>query len=206
MEIGTGIFFGLLFIGLVWLYVSTRDRWRWKRFFAWCAAIIATLSLGLGGWAGYDHYQRSRPRFQDSLWGLRPGMTPEDVVFRKGEPTTKNDRTWIYYDKDSRVANLVLWKNGKAQAIETHITTGGQTYSLPSIPGVSTYDSLEEIEEKLGTPDAVSHSEDSAQRIVNYLRFGLFLTLEKNKLVAVGVLDPKLGPIRFIEEAKKGKE
>lgn len=130
-------------------------------------------------------------------------MTPEDVVFAKGEPTRKNERMWLYLEKaDSDYAHFALWKNGKVQAIEVQVRNSRKD-KLPTIPGVSRYDTLEEIEKKLGKPDAVSTSMDNTQRMFSYLRFGLFLTLEKNELVAVGILDPKEGPMRFAEEAAK---
>ena len=201
MDIGAGIFFGLIFIGLVWLYVSTRERWRWKRIGVWCATIVVVPLLGVTGWVKYLDYQASQPRFLDSLWGLSPGMTPEDVVFRKGEPYKKNEKdeiageSWVYVGEASEAIHEVLWKNGKVRSIEA-LTLKSRPYGLPSIPGIDSSDSLEEVQKKLGPPDAVSMSKDNTSRMVSFLRYGLFLRLEKNRVTAVGVLDPKEGPIR----------
>src|SRR5437867_11361767 len=89
MNLGTGIFLGLIFLGVIWLYVATWQRWRWKRIMAWLFGVIAAPVLCFFAWLWVSNYLDSFPRREEELWGLKPGMTIEDVLFRKGEPNQK---------------------------------------------------------------------------------------------------------------------
>ncbi len=200
MDIGTGIFFGLVFLGLVWLYVATRDRWRWKRIIIWFSVLVSLPIAGGGGWLWFDNYRESKPRFEGVFWDLRPGMGLDELAFRKGEPKEKNENYWLYAGDGADVAHVVSLRNGKVRAIEA-IAREGKAYALPTLQGISRFSSQEEIENKFGAPDAISIAKGGARRMLSFLRYGLVFVLEKNQVVALGVLDPSEGALRYREEA-----
>jgi 4-amino-4-deoxy-L-arabinose transferase-like glycosyltransferase len=68
MSVGTGIVIGLIFLGLIWLYVSTWQRWRWKRIILWCFGILIVPILGFFGWLWTTSYMESRPYVEEQMW------------------------------------------------------------------------------------------------------------------------------------------
>jgi hypothetical protein len=197
MDIGTGLFLGLLSIGLVWLYVSTRERWRWKRIALWLVGIPLVLGLGFGGWLWYQEHRESQPRLETEFWELRPGMTADEVLFRKGEPTRKPEWGWLY--EAGALWYSVAIRNGKVRAIEASVR-GDSTYALPSLQGIGSYSSQEDIEKKFGPPEYVSVYKDKTNRRLSYTRYGVFFSLAMNRVVGLGVTDPKGDPARYGEE------
>src|SRR5262245_12675242 len=88
MSTGLGIFLGSIVIGVVLLYLKTRDQWRWrtivKRFFA---SVVILVVLSIATYFAIDAYDRwaDRPNVVTSLKGISIGDKFSDVVFRHGE-------------------------------------------------------------------------------------------------------------------------
>lgn len=200
MTTGEGIFYGLLFLGFILLYVVTRDRWSWKRIAKWFFAALLIVLLGIAVVAGAYHYLDSRPKFQSEFWGISPGMSEAEVIFRKGKPDHIEDKETFHYSASGRnLSYAVRLKNGKARFIAAYTSTD-RLYELPSLQGISNHSTLKDIEKKFGKPSHVSNNKDNTLRIVNFLDYGVFFTLEKDAVVNLGVLDPKEGPMRFANE------
>jgi hypothetical protein len=206
MSIGDGIFLGLLAVGLVWLYTSTKDRWRWRRIALWAGLLGVALPIaGIGCWITYENFVNARPHSEPEFWGLGTGILPADVVFRKGEPSSRQDTYWVYGNQDSDVIYVVRFKNERVRAVEAFSGSRDKAYLLPSIQGISSHSTTEDIFQKFGPPDVTSEKIDHTQRMVSYLRYGIFFTLEKNQVSSLGIIDPAQGAYRFIEEASAPK-
>lgn len=192
MSTGEGIFYGFVFLGLIGLYAVTRDRWNWKRLAKWTVVVVVVPIVGMGLWMAASNYLDTRPQVEQALWGIKPGISVDELVFLKGKPSGDGGEHWLYVNEGEAV-HLVSIKNSKVKSV-TAVTWDGYTSSLPSLQGISNYSTQVDIENKFGAPDHVSVNEDKTRRTLSYLKYQLFFTLEKGKVVALGVLDPKEGP------------
>lgn len=202
MTTGEGIFYGLVFLGLIWLYSVTRDRWNWKRIAKWAVGVFVLPLIGLGLWLGVSNYLESRPQVATVFWGLSPGITKDELFFRKGKPDEESEGFVAYRKTGDKVAYLVTMKNEKVRAVRAIVVEGGE-YNLPSIQGISSHSTQADVERKFGLPDHVSESKDKTRRMLSYLKFGLVFSFEKGVVVLVGVLDPKEGSMEFGEHQAK---
>lgn len=199
MTTGEGIFWGLVFIGLILLYAVTRDRWRWKKIGKWVALLLLVPILGIGAWVGGTHYVDSRAKVQSEFWGVSPGISKDELIFRKGKPDQEEDEYLVYGKGDDNVYYVVNFRNGKVRAIQA-VVPSGKTYNLPTMQGISSYSSLDDIERKFGAADKMSETKDKTRRLFSYLKYGVFFTLEKGTVVSLGALDPKEGPLVFKDD------
>jgi hypothetical protein len=120
MTTGDGIFFGIAFISLIWLYSVSRDRWKWKRIFKWGLLLVVFPLVGIGLWKEFSDYLSSRPQVEQDLWGIKIALSVDDLIFLKGktEVEEEKDRA-IYFDsgilyvvrlKDSKVRIVSAWR------------------------------------------------------------------------------------------------
>lgn len=197
MELGTGVFLSAIFLGMVALFIATKDRWNWKKIFLWPLGIVVGLSV-IGGLAIYIYQQyEARPQRQTELWGIALKASPEAIKFAKGEPTAVDEDLW-WFSLGNDYGYVVLFKNGKVRAV----AYDGPGYLAPTVSGVSPYSSLKELEEKLGPASFVSRSKDQLQRWYSFEKFNVIARLEKGEIRAIGIYDPETGPIRFKDEAR----
>lgn len=85
MELGTGIFLSAVFLGIVALYIATKDRWNWKKILLWPLAVVVVLS-SVGGIVAYAYKKyEERPKVQVEFNGIKLGDQFQDVVFRHGK-------------------------------------------------------------------------------------------------------------------------
>lgn len=204
MTLGTGVLLSSLVLGLVWLYVVTRDRWKWKKIVLRSLAFAVGLALITGaGTYAYITYQ-DRPQVADSLWDIRLGITRSDVKFAKGEPSSAEkdnpsikDSTWFYKAND--VAYGIYFKDDKV----ARVAAIGKRSSLPSLPGLTLYETLDTITEKLGAPAYISRSKNELKRIYSFPKFNLALGIERGEvnMVVVGVTDD--WPVQLVDEADR---
>jgi len=87
MSIGTGIFLGVLSIAIVLLYAVTKDRWHWRKIarrfgFGSIALLVLLLFAGISTYIWY----KLPLAHQTQYAGLALGISPDEVVYRKGPP------------------------------------------------------------------------------------------------------------------------
>ncbi len=190
MELGTGVFLSAIFLGMIALFVATKDRWAWKRIFLkGVGGTIALIAIiGLGTWSYVLYSERAVP--QDELSGIKLGMTEQEVKYLKGEPTeiSKEGGNWIYIDNNEyKSPYAVKFKDGVAVGLWTWKTVKA---SLPYVTHISSYANTKDIEEKLGKPTQVSMSKDGFTRMVIYENYRVWFALRQEQIEAVGVFDP----------------
>jgi len=67
MTLGLGIFLSSLFLGVIYLFVVTKDRWNWKKIlFVWPLIVILVVGvIGGGGFYIYN-YCENKPITYDT--------------------------------------------------------------------------------------------------------------------------------------------
>ena len=85
---GIGIFLGLCFCGVIYLYTQTKDRWNWSKLGKILSYVVITpIVLGLVFWGGlflYPKYEE-RPKIITSYKGVKLGDSLNDVNFKLGK-------------------------------------------------------------------------------------------------------------------------
>lgn len=207
MEIGSGVFLSAIFLGTVWLYVATKDRWNWKKILLWPLAIV--LGLSVIGAAGIyiNDWVQDRPKKELGFWGIQLGASIADVKFTKGEPSRVKDvDIWQYPhgtpEREDGVF-VVIFKDGKVRFV-FHISN--KNSSNPSIQGISSYSNTEDLVERFGQPSHVSRSKDELLQWHSFERFNVAFMLERGQVIALGVYDSSTGPIKFSDEAEAERE
>jgi hypothetical protein len=210
MTTGEGIFWGAVVVGLIGLYVATKDRWKWQRIIKWVGVVLLVPVLGVAGYVGWSTWVESQPRVELALYGITIGDSMDDVMYKKGKPDreekdcpkdkpdcvdaalwtyTKDDLTYIVSFEKSRV----LWVAANANF--------GSRYALPSFRGMSNYWGQAEVEKLYGPPTNVSVNTHKTQRLVSFVKYGVFFTFEKDEVVGVGVMSPFGKGLAFTDEA-----
>lgn len=96
MELGTGIFLSAIFLGIVALYIATKDRWNWKKIFLWPLAVVIVLTLV--GWLfayAYKQYEE-RPKVLSEFKGIKLGEKFQDAIFKHGQAERETTREVRY--------------------------------------------------------------------------------------------------------------
>lgn len=189
MTVGDGIFGAALIIGLVVLYLGTKDRWRWKRTVGWLMAAILSASLVISLWAGWEKWNDSRPKVATEMWGISLGAKQSDVLFAKGEPTTRvSDERWEYVaaSGNSEYAVIVAFDGGQV----TEVLSLGDRLYMPTPDGVSGYESIQQLLARYGEPQETGVSDDGLVRTYRFREHNLLVSFDRTGLVGVGVVSP----------------
>jgi hypothetical protein len=102
MTAGEGIFYGLVFLGFIYLYIQTRDRWSWKKIILWFVGGVAVLIALIYGYLFINNYFTKwtfipyKPEVVSSLNGVTLGEKVIDAQFRTGAKKKKGDDSHSY--------------------------------------------------------------------------------------------------------------
>lgn len=195
MTLGTGIFLSALFLGTIFLYHSTKDRWNWTKGMKRLAFLVVGLIV-IGSVTGlYGKYNKGiapawkkAPVVYTSFWGIELGSKKADVLFLKGKPSSKKkaDKNepgyWSYKTMDEL---WVIFFNEKERVSQVLLLKG--RYLSGDLGGIHIGDSLGYLEGKYGPPDEITENKDKTARIYNYKKLNLKYVLEKAAVVVMGV-------------------
>jgi len=97
MNTGLAILLSSIFIGLIILYISTKDSWSWKKILIRLTISIFIITFTvIIGIIVYSEI-KDRPRHAAEFWDISLGASKADVKFLKGKPKGYiNQNTWIY--------------------------------------------------------------------------------------------------------------
>jgi hypothetical protein len=198
MELGTGIFLSAVFLGSIGLYSVTRDRWNWKKIVFRLIGALAGLLAIAGGVAYVYKESENRPKKLTEYWGVSLGEAAADVKFKKGEPTNRIQETvWQYRPYQTIEGDfIVAFRNERVRSILYY----GPRLNAPNVHGVGNYDSVSDLEKKLGPASFVSRSKDELTRIYSFEKFNIAVQFSKGEMEAVGIYDADTGPLRFSNE------
>lgn len=193
MDIGTGIFLGMLFLGVIALYIATSERWRWRKIVIWGSAGCCALLLAIwGGFAAIAAYE-NRIVPVNAYQGLQVTDSKADVRFKKGEPTEISKAIWGYATDGQEWDTVVLFSGEQIQAI----FYGGNCTYCNALNGISIGTSYDTVIEKLGQPTTVSVSKDGLSRYLSFKDTNMVVRMARGRVDAVGVYNPRVGPPEF---------
>jgi len=220
---GTGflIFLSFVFLGLIILFIVTKDRWNWKEIIV--RPIILILSLSLLATIGIISYIKisNMPKEISTFWEISLGSTKDDVKSIKGEPSKQlsGPGYWLYVsvdkkDKRNNYLYRIDFKDGKVVSVSYmnygyYFCDSDSSWSFwwittpRSLQGIKIGDNLEKITKKFGKPSNISISENKLERIYSFSKYKLFFELKKNCVYAFGIYDPQFGPQEFKKAKKK---
>jgi hypothetical protein len=217
MSLGTGIFLSSILLALVLLYVTTKDRWGWRRFakrigvFVLLLVVIAVL---VGG--GFYLWSNLPVGQQAHYAGLEIGNSPEEVMYRKGSPptvfgelnnetgfegwqrlidTTKLEKgktiqdygEWSYSLPSGRID--VTFSTDKTAVIAIQCFSSDRLSRCPTLAGITDGDREEEVVRIFGAPDSSRIS--GVTKTLAYRKIGVSFTLEQQKVYMLGINDLK---------------
>lgn len=188
MTVGDGIFGASLVIGLIALYLGTKDRWRWKRIAAWILGCLLILAIGTGSWVGWLKWDESRPVVVTEFWGIKLGAPAQEVLFAKGEPTNRvSANRWEYQSTGTDAYGVVVnFNDGKVTSV---LSLGDRLY-MPTPANLSSFTSQEEAFARFGQPQESGTSDDGLVRTYGFSRYNVLLSFNKDGLIAAGMVGP----------------
>ena len=206
MAIGTGLFLGLAVWALVWVFVKTMDRWKWRRIILWLALVFVVLPvLGFAAWLGYEYWD-SRPRPVTQYYGINLGDSKEDVLYEKGTPVdveedpTKDEqfRTivevkdipagksindyhyWVYHgERDSRDPDVTVKFSRQTQRVVSVACYTFLSPYCPSLLGAGEGTSEEWFYKTLGPPSRTTL--ENSVKTIEYAKFNVSYMLTKKE-------------------------
>lgn len=125
MSAGEGIFYGLIFIGLIYLFLQTKDRWNWKKIVLWTVGSLVTIIAAFFAYIFIaDELQSGKliprsPKVITSMFNIELGEKLADAKFRTGAVRKKNDsesgyvlptdESKIFWTTDGLVSRIGTW-------------------------------------------------------------------------------------------------
>jgi hypothetical protein len=117
------VFFGFAFLGLIYLYVKTRDTWNWKKIVLWIAGIFTAIVTAFAITIFADSFKSIVPETFSKITSydeITLGDKFNDVEFKKGtlkkigdkdssdDLYVANDKTALHVDKKSRLVTGLI--------------------------------------------------------------------------------------------------
>jgi hypothetical protein len=159
MNIGLGIFGGLVILGIIYLYTQTKDRWNWsrmvKRLLIGIGILIAAYLALIAGVVGFEKingYLDSRPALIKSYGGITIGEKVADVEFRSETKEVDKDGTNDFNRFEIKNTNLLFDVKKGSDKVDT-IVIDCRENDKDTINGISCGDTSEEILNKFGKND-----------------------------------------------------
>lgn len=193
MDVGTSIFLGFTLLGVITLYIATRDRWKWRKIVvrssAGCCLFLLIVWGGVAATAAYQNRLVPIHGYQ----GLQVTDSKADVRFKKGEPTAVSEPIWAYAADDKTWDTVIVFKGEVIRAI---FYEGTCTY-CNALNGINIGTSYEAVIEKLGQPTMTSASKDGLYRLLSFKDTHMVLRMARGQVDAVGIYNPRVGPPEY---------
>lgn len=154
MSIGEGIFYGLVFLGVIYLYIQTKDRWNWKKIVIWIiglfVGIIVLIAVAV---FAEDFFKKlTFSRFDDSLKpkvitgmnGIELGAKLSDVIFKTGAIRDKKQEDVYHFPSEDNKRFAVDKDTNTIRSIQHACSSNDLSYPntySPNINGVKCGDS-----------------------------------------------------------------
>ena len=198
MSLGLGIFLSALFLGIVALFIATKDRWNWKKIILWPLSIILGLAI-LGGLIAYIYLKiPSKPKIQEAFWGISLDTDQSDIKFLKGPPSTVYDNGDWKYDVGHGGSYVIRF--AEEGEIGTITYYGSDRYYSPTLQKIKKDSNTSEILDLFGEPSHISNSLDDLGRIYSYDGYHVFFHLARDKVISYGIHNPENSKVVFANE------
>lgn len=189
-------FFASVFLGLIYLYIKTRDTWNWKKIVLWFIGSIVGLVAIIFAVIYGNTFRAVVPTVATVITSyddISLGDKFSDVEFRKGkfkkEDSSKLATDYLY-SLDNKTAIFVDKNSQKV----TGVLIGCQYYWTASLNGVGCGDSGDSIQSKFkgevkvlcSPPDSITAKEDPV-RAYDVPKYGVRYLLQKNQVVGMDI-------------------
>ncbi len=190
MSVRAAVLLSAVFIGVVALYLETRDQWNWTKLMRRLILGLLLLVGGIGGWIYWSSLPPSSP--VSEFWGIALGASKSDVRFLKGEPSEiVEPGTWVYVADRSRTYSLVF---GNTDEIIRILAVSGPGFgSGASLLGVRTGFGTQRLVDQLGEPSRVLRLPNDLRRAYLYTHLNAVFILEQSAVVSYGIYDVEAG-------------
>ncbi len=190
MSVRAAVLLSAVFIGVVALYLETRDQWNWTKLMRRLILGLSLLVGGIGGWIYWSSLPPSSP--VSEFWGIALGASKSDVRFLKGEPSEiVEPGTWVYVADRSRAYSLVF---GNTDEIIRILAVSGPGFgSGASLLGVRTGFGTQRLVDQLGEPSRVLRLPNDLRRAYLYTHLSAVFILEQSAVVSYGIYDVEAG-------------
>ena len=161
-----------------------------KVLYAFILLIAITISLTAAYYSFDNYWEDDRLRVVTEFQGVKLGWSKDEVLFRKGEPTS--------IDEDNKNQELiygamtVLLDKNKVIAIQYECNL--VKYSYEKVGGISCNDDIDRIINQYGEAKNTEVSDDKLRRLYNYPKYNLAFALSKSKVDLLTVIDSKNSP------------
>lgn len=200
MQTGTALFFGLALVAIAIFYNSTKDRWNWKKIVKKALLIpVGLIALGLLIWL-YLFIEKAidnRAIKQTALEGVKIGEKISEVLFKKGKPLSSiSDNELFFYSLPEEAGLAISFKEDKV-AIIYHFCGGvgrvGRSCPYdPEINGIRFKTMANQVENKLGKPDAIKCSSDQLHRVYSYQKYQTEYSIDNDGVFSINIYDGKI--------------
>jgi len=190
MGVRTAVLLAGVLIGVVALYLETRDQWDWAKLMR---RLLLGLTLLVGGVGGGIYWSSLPPTSPVSeFWGISLGASKSDVLFLKGEPSEiVAPGTWVYAPYRSRHYHLVFGDTDEVVRIQ--VVAGPGFGGGDSLFGIRTGFGTQRLVHQLGEPSRVLRLSNDLRRAYLYNHLNAVFVLEQSAVVSYGIYDGEAG-------------
>jgi hypothetical protein len=202
MSIGLGIFLASLYLGTIYLYVQTRDRWNWSKLIARSGFLVVGGAMGAaliyGGIVGYETWQ-ARPKVITGVGPVGAGDSWPDVVFKLGKfeeikpesDPQHPDEHWYRHETLPLHTNV---RQGRVAYVVYHCYDGDRQQYGP-FNGIRCGDDGSSVLKAFGDKVRVlcrKQKDLQHLRVYDVVEYGTRYVMSSNKVSSVGVAQPAL--------------
>lgn len=207
MSAGEGIFYGLVFLGFIYLYIQTRDRWSWKKIVLCFVGGLTTLIALLYAYIFIDGYLSKgkiipdKPQVISNLIGVTLGEKVIDAQFRTGAKKKKGDDNQSYIFPSDENKFFQGNKEGAVDRIAYWCTDDAIKYPnlySPEANGIRCGNSGQDIINKYGKDKVrilclqktVGNIEAETARTYDAVDYGVRYFLTTNSVAGIYIYNP----------------
>lgn len=203
MSIGTGIFLSSLLLGLIYLYVKTKDTWNWKKIFIGIISFAAILLVSILIAVYWDNFFKKSDDFNSdreysgliqSYQGISLGDKISNLEFKYGRLKFegKTQGNVPIYTIEAK-PNLVIYKRESSDSVSFIGIDCSNT--LDSFNGIKCGTSADELLKKHGKKVKIWCPKELAKdenpyRIYDMVEFGTRFYLSKNEVSHLRIYSP----------------
>lgn len=187
MNLGLSIFLSSLFLGIIILFIFTRDRWNWKKIIIKSVVIILVISLISGLAIFIGHKMSNAPKKMNEFLGISLTDTKDDILFLKGEPTKITEEGYWDYEESNF---FIAFENNKVKYILCFA-------NFPFLQGIKMHSESKKVINKFGPPSSKDISPSKTIHCYWYKKYNVFFWLEQDRVIAFGIYNPEFGLIKF---------
>lgn len=217
MAVGTGIFLAALLIAPVFLYATTKDRWRWRTFVKrGVLAVLASIVVGGLVTGGVYVWNNLPIGLQKQYAGIDIGISPEELLYRRGNPTSVlgeaiNDKgmegfraiiatdsiekgksirdydEWTYTEGNTNL--YITFNKERTVVVSIKCYASAPSGRCPTIENINDGDTEASVIRRFGPPDNSKLS--GVTKALYYSKIGVSFNLEKQHVYMLGISDPR---------------